>query len=65
MKKYVVLKACGISGSFYQPGDTVELDSDEAGGLLACHQVAEHSGSSKPADRSVKKSAVKKRSKKK
>ena len=43
MKKYVVLKACGISGSFYQPGDTVELDSDEAGGLLACHQVAEHS----------------------
>ena len=65
MKKYVVLKACGISGPDHQPGDVVELEGHEAVGLLAAHQVAENSEAPKTVDRSVKKSTVKKRSKKK
>lgn len=61
--KYTVLKACGISGTDHQPGDVVELEGHEAVGLLAAHQVVENSDTPKPVNKSVKKTAVKKRKK--
>ena len=33
MKKYTVLKGCGIAGTFHEPGDTVEVAVTQIGGL--------------------------------
>jgi hypothetical protein len=61
--KYTVLKACGISGTFYEIGDVVELEKHEAAALLASNQVTKNSDTPKPVNKSVKKTTVKKRKK--
>tara|TARA_Y100000592_G_scaffold15714_1_gene23119 strand:- start:847 stop:1050 length:204 start_codon:yes stop_codon:yes gene_type:complete len=61
MKKYTVLKGCGIAGTFHEPGDTVEVSEKDAPGLLAAQQITHHANVEKPVDRSVglKKSTTK------
>ena len=68
MKKYTVLKGCGIAGTFFKAGDTAEVSDIDAPNLLASNQITHHANVEKPVDRSVglKKSTTKtkKRSKK-